>query len=320
MQGILPNLEIFNFETVKLSSKNTRFVSPDSPIQTNRYPAQSKYFIEFLDSDVTLEMVEIPGGTFTMGAPESEHKSSDDERPQHQVTIKPFFMGKYPVTQKQWKQVATSIPKVDRYLNPKPSHFKGDNLPVEQVSWYEAVEFCARLSKKTHRNYRLPSEAEWEYACRAGSTTPFYFGELITSEVANYNGSYIYSHEPRGKFRQQTTPVGSFPPNAFGLCDMHGNVWEWCADTWHDNYEGAPTDGSAWIDDVNGWVDNEYNNSCRVLRGGSWNPYPVSCRSAYRNRYLSGSRYDENGFRVVCSGTFLINANHVGIESTDMSF
>ena len=159
------------------------------------------------------------------------------------------------------------------------------------MSWHDAVEFCARLSKLRGREYRLPSEAEWEYACRAGKRTPFYFGETITGELANYNASYTYADEPKGQYRVETTPVGQFPPNAFGLYDMHGNVWEWCADTWHDNYEGAPSDGSAWLGS-----DNDY----QVLRGGSWNDIPNSCRSARRLRYGRGYNYQDRGFRVVC--------------------
>jgi formylglycine-generating enzyme required for sulfatase activity len=211
---------------------------------------------------VTLEMVAIPGGTFLMGSPESEPERSDRESPQHTVTIQPFFMGKFPVTQAQWQAVA-SLPKVNIDLKPDPSNFKGANRPVEQVSWNDAVEFCARLSKATGREYRLPSEAEWEYACRAGTTTPFHFGETITTDLANYDGNYTYGSGSKGQYRKQTTDVGSFPANAFGLHDMHGNVWEWCQDTWHENYNGAPTDGSAW-------VDENANQNIRILRGGSW--------------------------------------------------
>ncbi|MCZ8162317.1 MAG: formylglycine-generating enzyme family protein, partial [Microcystis sp. LE19-196.1B] len=155
-------------------------------------------------------------------------------------------------------------------------------------------EFCARLSKLTGREYRLPSEAEWEYACRAGTTTPFYFGETITGELANYRASGTYAGEPKGEDREQTTPVGQFPPNAFGLYDMHGNVWEWCADTWHDNYDGAPTDGSACIE------NGDDNRS--PLRGGSWFYDPLYCRSADRD-YPYYYRRDYpyySGFRVVC--------------------
>ncbi|WP_414622069.1 formylglycine-generating enzyme family protein [Calothrix sp. CCY 0018] len=265
-----------------------------------------QYYIEDLGSGIELEMVYIPDGTFTMGAPETEEGSSDSERPQHQVTLPFFFMGKYPITQAQWRAVA-KLPQVERELNSEPSRFKGDNLPVEQVSWYDAVEFCARLSNHTRREYHLPSEAEWEYACRAGTTTPFHFGETITTDLANYRGtdneeykwSGSYGQGPKGIYREKTTPVGSFDvANAFGLYDMHGNAWEWCLDDWHDNYEGAPTDGSAWVDTEN-QVDND--NRSQSLRGGSWLNNPAYCRSAYRS--YSPTRDDGSngiGFRVVC--------------------
>ena len=199
-------------------------------------------------------------------------------------------MGKFPVTQSQWKAIA-DFPKVNIDLNPDPSTFKGANRPVETVSWDDAIEFCARLSKKTEKTYRLPSEAEWEYACRAGTTTPFYFGETITTDLANYNGNYTYGSAPKGEYRQQTTDVGKFPANPFGLFDMHGTIWEWCQDEWHKNYNGAPKDGSAWL------VDND--NQTRLLRGGSWSNDPRLCRSAYRNYDARDSRYSFVGFRVV---------------------
>ncbi|MFM6309630.1 MAG: formylglycine-generating enzyme family protein, partial [Dolichospermum sp.] len=219
-----------------------------------------------------LEMVLIPGGTFMMGSPKGEEGSINCERPQHEVTIKSFLMGKYPITQKQWRAVA-ALEKVNIDLETDLSCFKGANRPVEQVSWYEAVEFCARLSRIENKVYRLPTEAEWEYACRAGTTTPFYCGETISTDLANYDGDYTYGDGLKGVHRKGTTDVGFFPPNLFGLHDMHGNVWEWCQDDWHDNYEGAPIDGSAWISLTNR----------KVLRGGSWNYYPVLCRSASRN-------------------------------------
>jgi formylglycine-generating enzyme required for sulfatase activity len=171
-----------------------------------------------------------------------------------------------------------------------PSSFKGANRPVEKVSWNDAVELCEKLSQQTGRTYRLPSEAEWEYACRAGTTTPFYFGETITTDLVNYDGNFTYGAAPKGKDRQQTTDVGSLLPNAFGLYDMHGNVWEWCQDTYHENYNGAPTDGSAWID----------NNQYRVLRGGSWLNIPILCRSAYRSINTRDFILNVIGFRVVC--------------------
>ncbi len=172
---------------------------------------------------------------------------------------------------------------------------------MECVSWYDVVEFCARLSQKAGREYRLPSEAEWEYACRAGTTTPFHFGETITPELANYDGNYTYGSGSKGKYVEKTTPVGSFKvANAFGLYDMHGNVWEWCADNWHNTYEGAPTDGSAWSN------NNDNDNHSRMLRGGSWSFDPWYCRSA--GRYYLGpvDRGSLIGFRVVCPAAWTL--------------
>ena len=231
-----------------------------------------------------LEMVLVPEGNFLMGSPESEkgrdfYGDFDDslqgvnvEGPQHQVTLPAFFAGRRPVTQAQWESVA-AMPQVNRELTAAPSHFEGDNRPVEQVSWYDAVEFCDRLSQRTGRPYRLPNEAEWEYACRAGTQTPFHFGATLTTELANYRGtdwehegktySGAYGDGPLGIYREETTEVGIFDAaNGFGLHDMHGNVWEWCQDHWHDNYEGAPVEGNAWVSSEEG--------KYRVLRGGSW--------------------------------------------------
>ncbi|MUG94787.1 SUMF1/EgtB/PvdO family nonheme iron enzyme [Scytonema sp. UIC 10036] len=191
----------------------------------------------------------------------------------------------YTATQEQWQKVADFLPRVNRDLNPRPSRFKGERLPVESISWFDAVEFCDRLSKKTGRMYRLPTEAEWEYACRAGTKTPFYFGNTITAEVANYDGN-----APEDKWLKKSTEVGSFPANDFCLHDMHGNVWEWCLDDWHESYGDAPTDGSAWITD---------NNEYRLLRGGSWSSDPEVCRSAYRLRSRSDNDNVSIGFRVV---------------------
>ncbi|NES69781.1 MAG: SUMF1/EgtB/PvdO family nonheme iron enzyme, partial [Okeania sp. SIO2D1] len=175
---------------------------------------EAVFFTEDLGNGVVLEMVAIPGGTFLMGSPGNEEGRGDSESPQHQVTLQPFYMSKYPITQGQYQAI----------MGKNPSSFKGGNRPVECVSWYDAVEFCQELSQKTGKNYKLPSESQWEYACRAGTTTPFYFGETITSELVNYNGNYTYGNAPKGKFREETTDVGIFPPNAFGLYDMHGNV------------------------------------------------------------------------------------------------
>ncbi|BAZ24251.1 hypothetical protein NIES4073_51440 [Kalymmatonema gypsitolerans NIES-4073] len=255
-------------------------------------------FTQNLGNDALLEMVAIPGGQFLMGSPENQPERYSDESPQHTVTIQPFYIAKFPVTQAQWKAVA-ALPRVKIDLNPDPSSFKGANRPVEKVSWDDAIEFCVRLSRfvegrlsnKTGKLYRLPSEAEWEYACRAGTTTPFHFGETITTDLANYDGKYTYGSGPKGEDRQQTTEVGKFPPNAFGLYDMHGNICEWCQDAWHDSYEGAPADGTAWM--------SENNNDSRLLRGGSWYDDAWYCRSAARDWYPRDDWYDSLGFRVV---------------------
>ena len=290
--------QVFPFEVVTVDARG-------EVIKRNK--GEAEYCTEDLGNDIALDMVYIPGKKFLMGSPKEEGYTS--EKPQHEVTVPSFLMGKYQVTQAQWKAVA-ALPKVKRDLKPDPSRFKGDSLPVEKVSWHDAVEFCVRLSrfvegrlsKHTGKQYRLPSEAQWEYACRAGTTTPFHFGKTITTEIANYRGTDWkleetlypgnYGEGPKGKYRETTTDVGSFPPNDFGLYDMHGNVWEWCADYWHENYKGAPTDQNPWL--------SSGDKSYRVLRGGSWVNYPVRCRSAGRVR--DDPFYDTNwlGLRVVC--------------------
>ena len=279
-------LQTFEFETLRITEIDKKdLFGWNKKVTTKAIAKQAQYFRENLGSDVTLDMVYIPGGTFMMGSPEGE--GDDIEKPQHQVMVQAFFMSKYPVTQAQWwaiskrsasQHASGSELRVKRELKPNPSNFKGNSLPVEKVSWYDAEEFCRRLSYLTGKKYRLPSEAEWEYACRAGTTTPFYFGKTITSDLAHYD-------------RQQTTPVGQFPPNAFGLYDMHGLVWEWCADTWHD-YQDAFTDGSAWTVSVD---DRDY----RIIRGGSWLDIPYICRSAYRISSNPLVGFNHIGLRVV---------------------
>jgi formylglycine-generating enzyme required for sulfatase activity len=266
---------------------------------TSPNSSSNQSFSQDLGPGVKLEMVYISGDTFLMGAPKTEEKSLDTERPQHYVEVKPFYMGKYTITQEQWEKVVYSCPPVARELNPRPAYFQGDKLPVEQVSWHDAVEFCARLSHKTGQEYRLPSEVEWEYACRAGSAKPFAFGDTITTDVVNYNGNYTYGNASKGEYRARTTPVGTFPPNAFGLYDMHGNVWEWCADTWYDSYDGAPNDGTPRIND-NPFRLLHNDNPFRLLRGGSWYYCPDYCRSAYRSYFYPGYDNNDVGFRVAC--------------------
>ncbi|PAX53112.1 bifunctional serine/threonine-protein kinase/formylglycine-generating enzyme family protein [Brunnivagina elsteri] len=259
--------------------------------EISRERNMTRFFTEDLGSGIFLEMVSLPSGNFLMGSRDNEGDA--DERPRHLVMIEPLCMGKYPITQGQWRAV-TALPKVNIALNQNPSKFKGANRPVENVSWHEAQEFCDRLYQKTGRKYRLPSEAEWEYACRGGTTTPFHFGETITPDLANCGGSDSAILEGRSRFRRETTPVGSFElANNFGLYDMHGLVWEWCADPWHNNYIGAPDDGSVWE-----W-DGDKNR--RVLRGGSWSFSPVLCRSASRSWNESDGGLRICGFRVVVS-------------------
>ena len=274
--------------------------STDEQLKQRRQSHLVQFFVEPLNQAVDMEMMQIPAGTFLMGSPEDELDRTPSESPQHEVNIATFFMGKYPVTQAQWKAVA-AMPQVNRSLKPDPSGFKGNKRPVERVSWYDAVEFCDRLSVYTKRDYRLPTEAEWEYACRAGTTTPFHFGETITTDLANYRGidskeykwSGSYGRGPKGEYREETTSVDHFDlANAFGLSDMHGNVWEWCEDHWHDSYEGAPIDGSAWL--------SEDENARRVVRGGSWIDVPWNCRSASRFYNTPDDAYNSIGFRVVC--------------------
>lgn len=225
-----------------------------------------------LPQGIKLETVVIPGGTFLMGSSEVAH-----EGPEHEVTIAPFLMGRHLVTQAQWQAVA-SMPKINWELNPDPSYFKGDSRPVERVSWFDAVEFCDRLSVYTGQTYTLPSEAQWEYGCRANTTTPYYFGKKITGNQANY-------------YSLSTLPVADFPSNDFGLYDMHGNVWEWCLDHYHDSYEGAPTNGSAWV--------SKGDCRFRILRGGSWNSDSRDCRSAFREYFSPTGSLSYLGFRVV---------------------
>ena len=265
-------LQTFQFEVVTVNAQGNI---------TNRRSEEAKYFEEDLGNGVTLGMMQIPGGTFMMGSPEGEANIVQDETPQHQVKVPGFFMGKYEITQAQYQAIMDS----------NPSNFKGEKRPVESVSWDDAVEFCKKLSDKTGRTYRLPSEAEWEYACRARTKTPFYFGETITTDLVNYNGNYPYGSAPKGEYRQQTIDVGKFPPNSFGLYDMHGNVWEWCQDVYNDNYQSAPKDGSAWL--------TGKDNDIKLLRGGSWFDYARDCRSAFRNGLARADRNYDVGFRVV---------------------
>ncbi|MFN6338333.1 MAG: formylglycine-generating enzyme family protein [Cyanobacteriota bacterium] len=256
---------------------------------TPRLEAPGAWF-EPLGEGVALTMVAIPAGSFLMGSPPEETGHSGKEAPQHQVTLEGFWMSQTPITQAQWRQV----------MGTNPSRFQGNRAdghqrPVEQVSWQNAMAFCQQLSDLTGRTYTLPSEAQWEYACRAGTTTPFHFGGTVISELANFNATQSYGEAPRGGNRGETSAVGLFPANGWGLHDSHGNVWEWCLDAWHDSYTGAPDDGRAWLD-----RNAETGQSARVLRCGSWNIYPGNCRSAYRSLGRPDYAVNYVGFRVVC--------------------
>ncbi|MGL5065030.1 MAG: SUMF1/EgtB/PvdO family nonheme iron enzyme [Microcoleus sp.] len=271
------NLQTFEFQTVTVNSTGQII---------NRSQGQARFFRENLGNGITLDLVAIPGGSFVMGSPNTEVGRSNDEGPVRTVKISPFFMGKYEITQEQYQAV----------MGNNPSNFKRAKRPVEQVTWNEAVEFCRKLAEKTGKAYRLPSEAEWEYACRAGTTTPFYFGETITPDLVNYDGNYPYAAARSGLDRQLTMDVGSFWPNSFGLYDMHGQVLEWCSDRWHDLYNNdAPTDGTSWETGTD-------NN--RVQRGGSWLDPAVNCRSANRGRNLADYRNGAIGFRVALASPY----------------
>lgn len=219
---------------------------------------------------VKLDLVRIPAGWFQMGS----KKDDKTEQPVHEVKFaKPFYIGKYEITREQWQAVMGS----------NPGRFPGPRYPVGGVSWDACQDFLKKLNDKTGRTFALPSEAEWEYACRAGSTTEYCFGD-DESGLGEY--AWYYSNSGR-----TSHPVGEKKPNAWGLYDMHGNAFEWCEDVWHDSYEGAPADGSAWLQGG--------DQGSRVLRGGAWDLYSMPCRSAIRIRFNPSSAWSNNGVRVV---------------------
>jgi formylglycine-generating enzyme required for sulfatase activity len=301
-----PKLSNFGFAVITADDRG-RIVG--NRVETGRY------FQTELPGDMLLDMVQIPGGGYMMGSLESDlldvKKSSaramekdltndiveslirrfNWETPKHMVSVPAFYMSKYEITQAQWRAVA-SLPKINTDLLSDPSSFKGSNLPVETITWEEAIEFCERLSLATGRRFRLPTEAEWEYACRAGTNTPFNFGDSIRSEWANFQGKFPYSTSPKGEFRETTVAVGTIGgPNAFGLYDMHGNVWEWCSDIWNESYDGAPTDGKSW--------DTGKIAYLRIIRGGAWDSLGGECRSNSRNRMTATIRLNSIGLRIV---------------------
>jgi len=235
-----------------------------------------------LTNDLGMEFVYIKPGTFIMGSPEDEPEREYDEV-QHEVTLtKGFYMQTTPVTQKQWTDV----------MGNNPSHFKdgGDNCPVETVSWDDVQEYITRLNEREETDFRLPTEAEWESACRAGTTTPFYTGKCLGTDEANYNGDYPLKGCSKGIYREKTTPVKSFSPNLWGLYDMHGNVLEWCQD-WFGDYPDKP------VVDPTGAADG----SDRVMRGGYWGNPANWCRSGYRRHITPYRQNQACGFRLVLS-------------------
>ena len=249
-------------------------------------------------------LVEVKAGRFQMGSPEHERKKAieagsqlawlERETPQHWVGIeRAFGLGRYPVTVGEWRRfvLATGWRAQGEVNWAAPGFRQTDDHPVVGVSWDDAQKYVSWLSEQTGQRYRLPSEAEWEYACRAGAKTAFSFGDSIDTSRANYDGNYSYGGSPTGVFRQGTTPAGAFAPNRWGLYDMHGNVWEWVQDVVHDNYDGAPRDGIAW--------EEGGDQGRRILRGGSWLYNPRYLRSALRNGYSSVLSNDIVGFRVV---------------------
>ncbi|WP_036265741.1 SUMF1/EgtB/PvdO family nonheme iron enzyme [Mastigocoleus testarum] len=293
----------FEFEFATIAYVRSRFLGIGKTCELQKKKGIAEFFTLDLGEGVVKEMIAIPGGQFMIGSPAWELERLENEGPQQIVIVEPFFMGKFTVTQAQWARVAC-FPKLKIDLDPDPSYFKGLDRPVEKVSWNDVQEFCARLSVHTKMNMRLPTEAEWEYACRAKTSTPFYFGETISMSLANYRGTDwadedieykgSYAGGPKGKYRQQTTNVGIFPANPFGLYDMHGNVWEWCQDDWRENYDITLPGSTA---------DIEISETKRkVLRGGSWHSFPDSCRSASRLRGIPDSNPYHIGLRVVCDG------------------
>jgi formylglycine-generating enzyme required for sulfatase activity len=263
-------------------------VTLDAGRETERRRRHAQHFTEDLGNGVTLEMAQIPAGTFTMGAPASETGSSDAERPQHPVTLRGFYLGKHAVTIEQWAAVMGALP--DRMKTLDASFTASARQPVVRVSFDDAEAFCTQLSRTAGRDYRLPTEAEWEYGCRAGTTAPYWFGETIRPELVNYAGEPGCAAAPDGK--RCTMPVGGLGvANGFGLFDMHGNVWEWCQDMWHSGYDGAPVDGGAWTSGADART--------RVLRGGGWRSPAKQCRAASRS--FAGqptARSRQIGFRV----------------------
>lgn len=284
------SIEMREQETYNKNAEESGFIQQERREQI-RIPNRQSDYQERLIGGSIIEMVAIPAGSFLMGTSTEDiekvlgletwftrsevAKWLRTEMPQHRVTIPEFYMSRTPITQEQWQAV----------MQTNPSHFSALRRPVESISWWDAVEFCDRLSEMTNKCYRLSTEAEWEYACRANTRTLYNFGN--SKQPLRDYAWYTWNS------RHQTQPVGQKKPNAWGLQDMHGLVWEWCEDDWHENYNGAPNDGSAWIEDG--------HPTKRVVRGGSWYSLADDCRSVYRFCFDASFRYPSIGLRVVAS-------------------
>ncbi|MCA6542881.1 MAG: SUMF1/EgtB/PvdO family nonheme iron enzyme [Pseudanabaena sp. M074S1SP2A07QC] len=290
-QVIAPSLSQFSFETAIVTvNRNAINKLTQNQLQISTRQKTGRIYIENLGNlqgkPIGLEMVFIPAGRFQIGSPINESEHSEEESPRHIVNIPPFFMSRFPITQRQWKIL----------MDNNPAIFIGNSdRPVETVTWDDTQLFCQKLAERTGRPYRLPSESEWEYACRAGTLTAFGFGETIAANLANYNSASPYKYSPQGVSNSSTSEVGTYPANGFGLHDMHGNVWEWCADNWHEDYDLLPKDGSAWTQGG--------DLSCRVIRGGSWRDPAHYCRSAKRSRNATSQGDRATGFRIVVTLT-----------------
>lgn len=258
--------------------------APVEPVRAVREPLSR---FRDCDDETCPWMVVLPAGSFLMGSRASEPGRYDDEGPQHRVQVASFAVGQYEVTFRQWDACVAAGGCTTR---PGDAGWGRGQRPVMNVSWDDAQQYVKWLSGKTGQTYRLPSEAEWEYAARAGTSTPFAFGKRITTAQANFDGNYTYNGGAKDESRQKTLPVGSLAKNAWGLYDMHGNVWEWVQDCSHPNYQGAPTDGQAWTAGCSG--------STRLLRGGGWDDHPGGARSAFRNHLGPSNRFNITGFRL----------------------
>jgi formylglycine-generating enzyme required for sulfatase activity len=256
--------------------------------------------IQVVTNSIDMKLALIPAGKFLMGSPRSETERRSEEV-QHEVVItKPFYLGVYEVTQREWLTVMGTKQRAvfDSARGGSPDH------PMEDVLWPDAAGFCTKLSdqpeeKRAGRKYRLPTEAEWEYACRAGTTTAFHLGSKLSSQQANFNGSFPYGAVEKGPYVRKTAKVGSYKPSAFGLYDMHGNVAEWCSD-WYDEDYYARSPAKDPLGPPMGVMSDDYGDFYKVVRGGSWLDDAAACRSASRLRAMRTNRYRLIGFRVAC--------------------